>query len=395
MKPSNARRKEEMKACEAFVVPCRKSSSAATIKRIFVLSTVTFLLSSFNVCKSFSPRTSRPRQTTSLNIIETEAPSVPQPHVTSFQPYFAEIVSEDRPIEPPEETQEPTPEPSAENNDQDPENEQSEIESRVERAARAAALLSRRNRGPQRKVTTDKTTSVGARRIGSATKARGGVRSITRLTDAVRRSAGANTVDSPSKPKNDNDKDDRTKAAIQSTVNDFFRSSNTIGILGEASANLNEIQAQAPPGTILVDCPKKSNGWKAADRVSVRVATPSDDLEIANLRLSVFSNFSPNMRQSFCSRSCHVLASRRNQGATCIVATVPRYGSLLSPRRDIILGTAECSIHEFYGTTLGNRRIQNSILYITEVAVNPTARKKGIGAKLMQVRPFVRSCCLL
>jgi ribosomal protein S18 acetylase RimI-like enzyme len=37
-------------------------------------------------------------------------------------------------------------------------------------------------------------------------------------------------------------------------------------------------------------------------------------------------------------------------------------------------------------TILGLRRPPESILYITEVAVNPTARRKGIGYKMMSVR---------
>lgn len=367
-------------------IHCPSRNKSVSLKQIVILSSVTFLLSSFKVCMSFSTGTVRARNPSSLNVIEAEAPTFPRPHVASYNTYNSEIESKENSESSQEEPQEPTSEPAAESdNEQNSESEASEAESRLQRARRAAALLSRRRTGPQRKIDNEKTTSVGSRRIGSATKARGGVGSMTRLTDAVRRSAGANTVE-PSKPKRD-DVEDQTKAAIQNTVNNFIKSStNTMGILGEASniINSNEMQTKVPPGTVLVECPKESSGWKAADRVSVRVATPSDDFEIANLRLSVFSNFSPNMRQSFCSRSCHVLASRRNQGASCIVATVPRYGSILSSRSDIILGTAECSIHEFYGTELGSRRMQNSVLYITEVAVQPTARRKGIGSKLMQ-----------
>lgn len=115
------------------------------------------------------------------------------------------------------------------------------------------------------------------------------------------------------------------------------------------------------------------------------MALMADDLDVANLRLSVFSDFSPDMRRAFCAKSCQVLSTRRNRGAMCIVATVPRYGSIMLPRPDIILGTVECSFHEFEGTVLGRRRRMDSILYITEVAVSPTARRKGIGHKLMEV----------
>lgn len=50
---------------------------------------------------------------------------------------------------------------------------------------------------------------------------------------------------------------------------------------------------------------------------------------------------------------------------------------------DVVLGSAECSFHEFFGTRLGQQRPQNSILYITEVAVHPAARRQGVGLKLL------------
>lgn len=50
----------------------------------------------------------------------------------------------------------------------------------------------------------------------------------------------------------------------------------------------------------------------------------------------------------------------------------------------LVLGSAECSFHEFYGTQLGRRRKQHSILYVTEVAVSPSARRRGIGTKLLK-----------
>mmetsp|Transcript_4214 Transcript_4214/g.12103 ORF Transcript_4214/g.12103 Transcript_4214/m.12103 type:complete len:504 (-) Transcript_4214:65-1576(-) len=278
-------------------------------------------------------------------------------------------------------------EPPEESNESESEEAKAE---RLERAAKAAALLSRRSgSGVSGKVNT-RNTSVGARRIGSASQARSGGRSVTKLSDAVRKAAAANTA---KEEKNNSRKEGPSarisKSMIQSTVENMMQhTTSSMGLFGEAEPNPiaadSMLQQQPLPGTVLVSSERSTKPWKAAERVSVRVASLADDLDIANLRLSVFSDFSPDMRRAFCTKSCQVLSTRRNRGATCIVATVPRYGSLMSPRPDIILGTAECSFHEFEGTTLGRRRPLNSILYVTEVAVNPTARRKGIGQKIMQ-----------
>jgi ribosomal protein S18 acetylase RimI-like enzyme len=383
-----------------------KWSNQRRRKRLIILTTVAFFVSSFGVSHAFSSASSRlqRKQSSCLEVVETKPPIDVSSQSSSrnpYQPFFAEtsIVNENKNEQDSscidaKDKNEPATESVAEENEGHNvgSEESNEQESRIERAARAAELLSRRRRGPKRNVHSGKSTSVGSRRVGSASKARDGVGSMTRLANAVRRSAGSNTVEPTKKDYDDNQAPSAgvSKAVIQSTVNGMIKSSSpSMGILGETGPatnliNLNDMQTKPPPGTILVDCPKISGRWKAVDRVSIRTATQSDDFHIANLRLSVFSNFSPNMRQAFCSRSCHVLATRRNQGATCIVATVPRYGSILSSSQDIILGSAECSIHEFYDTTLGSRRHQNSILYITEVAVSPTARKKGIGGKIMQ-----------
>jgi ribosomal protein S18 acetylase RimI-like enzyme len=135
------------------------------------------------------------------------------------------------------------------------------------------------------------------------------------------------------------------------------------------------------PGTLLI-FPSVTNSRRASPgTLSVRVATPDDDFQIANLRLSVFSDFSSELLQQFCARSCQVLADRRLRGATCLVATCPSIASC----NDVILGSVECSVHEFYATKLGRRRPKHSTLYITEVAVNPSLRRCGIASKLLQV----------
>ena len=386
----------------------------ATIRRSGAWILAFLLMVSIPACESFTSSTRIPGvlslsskpPSTILRVVETEAPAVTKEERSiAFQPSTPEhsIVCEQESSDEREPSdddstsgtadQQESTEARAEkddNSESKADEEEMEKQVRLDAASRAAALLGNRKSRVKRN-TTEKGTSVGARRMGAASKALGGGGTLSRITDAVRRSAG---VSKGKKKQNDENNDNLsarlTQSAIHSAVGDILNSGQqpNIEVLGEASAphlDLTKIQTTPPPGTVLVDCPKNCR-WKPSDRVSVRVATQGDDLDIANLRLSVFSNFSPNMRQSFCSRSCHVLAMRRNQGATCIVATVPRYGSILSDEKDIILGTAECSIHEFFGTRLGSRRQENSILYITEVAVSPTARRKGIGAKLMQVR---------
>lgn len=358
------------------------------------------LILSIQSCESFTSRSpglhsiSTKSKPTILRLVETEAPTIPtEERAIGFQPSIPEhsILCEQ------ESVQEGSPADSSNQNDNEEEATETRAESDstseseydddedIEKQGRLVPLANRKSRVKQN--TRAKGTSVGARRMGVASKARRGAGTMTRLTDAVRRSASAN------KGKKKQDTDDGTlwskltQSSIHSAVGDMMTSSKpSMVVLSRASVphlDLTAIQTTPPPGTILIDSPK-NNRWKASDRVSVRVATQNDDLNIADLRLSVFSNFSADMRQSFCSRSCHVLAMRRNQGATCIVATVPRYGSILSNKKGIILGTAECSIHEFFGTRLGSHRQQCSILYITEVAVSPTARRKGIGAKIMQ-----------
>ena len=125
----------------------------------------------------------------------------------------------------------------------------------------------------------------------------------------------------------------------------------------------------------------------STDTIEIRAATPMDDVPVANLRLSVFSHFSPSQQGQFCARSCQAIASRRMRGASCIIATskptTTASNQQIQPQ-PYILGSAECSYHEFFGTRLGSRRPQFSLLYITEVAVKPNARRRGIGRLLLQ-----------
>jgi ribosomal protein S18 acetylase RimI-like enzyme len=68
---------------------------------------------------------------------------------------------------------------------------------------------------------------------------------------------------------------------------------------------------------------------------------------------------------------------------TKTVALKPISGTETARQKKII-GSVECSQHEFYQTILGNSRPKNSLLYVTEVAVCPEARRCGTGLMLMK-----------
>lgn len=170
------------------------------------------------------------------------------------------------------------------------------------------------------------------------------------------------------------------KTMIESTVDDMLtHSRKAMGLFGETMEEKHEEYL----GSIL------ATSLQTSSSVVARLATSMNDFAIANLRLSVFSNFNPESRKIFCERSCQLLASRRRRGATCIVATVENDNNTNDDRatptihrHQDIVGTAEVSFHEFAGTKLGRSRPKDSILYVTEVAVDASQRRKGI-AKLM------------
>ena len=293
------------------------------------------------------------------------------------------------------------------------------------------------------------TTSVGDRRTGSASKARQGPGVTERIMDAVRKSAkpasslSKNTSSGKEDNTNDNyqtKKDDpsssppkasfnalsakhklsasRIHAAMLEIMERQMKEHRGLGgtttATAPAAGTFGWEQRKSPeapfprtppPGTVLLPSnsttmfptsTSSSNGntnnaingkLQFPDCLTVRTATPRCDTEVAHLRLSVFSDFSPEVRRQLVSRSVKAVVSRRMQGATCLIATVPP--SLAARKRNrppVILGSAECSFHEFQGTLLGYQRPPQSILYITEVAVSPNARRRGVGAKLLQVR---------
>jgi ribosomal protein S18 acetylase RimI-like enzyme len=391
-----------------------------------VLMTALLVCACLNGSCAFVPAQKfRPtRRTVSLNVVEAETRSAvdttstrPITHQHTIGPNISDSISilssadeeQEEKTEPPQ-PKENTSETSAESSettaeDAPAEEDEEEKAQRLVRTAKAAALLARRKGVSSGGAAARKTTtSVGERRVGSATQARTAARSTDKLLDAIRKAASANTAES--EPSKENDElsaliphgpaqyeqpsTKLTASAIHATVTDILdqacrRTTGSMGLFGDTLTDGLEPQPVPLPGTILVHPIQQSRKAEATDRLTVRVATFSDHLDIANLRLSVFSDFSAEMRKTFCSRSLQVLSTRQCRGATCIVATVPSYGSMLSPRPDIILGSAECSDHEFIMTTLGLRRPPESILYVTEVAVNPAARRKGIGYKMMEV----------
>lgn len=287
------------------------------------------------------------------------------------------------------------------------------------------ALLSRSGKGTPRSASTRAnsrtSTSVGEKRVGSATRARQKGSGVTkRFMDAVRISA------SPYKPKdgNDNSQNPDANTAPKASVSTPLNEKITPSGIHSAVLDLLERQRKAnsgdgavappgplnwnqppellqppseqpfagtpPPGTILIPPTVAASSLpklQFPDCLTVRVAhgLQAQDTEVAHLRLSVFSDFSPEVRRQLVSRSVNAVVTRRMKGATCLVATVPP--SLAARKRNrppVILGSAECSYHEFEGSTLGARRPAESILYVTEVAVSPNARRRGIGRKLLE-----------
>lgn len=249
-----------------------------------------------------------------------------------------------------------------------------------------------------RATAAERKTSVGDRRVGSATQTRRGLRRTSQLVDAVKQraqglSSGIKPVpmqDKGGKEKpngNDNETKSRLSASrIQSTVEEMIRKKTSGQSTFQADRFAAAISSWGKSMGILGDetNPPKGEILSESSSLVVRVATPLDDVDIANLRLSVFSDFSADMRSQFCLRSCQALAHRRSNGAVCVVAKPPAHHA-----RPLLLGSAECSHHEFQTTRLGRRRPPGSVLYITEVAVHPSARRQGIGIKLLEAMDLI------
>jgi GNAT superfamily N-acetyltransferase len=302
-----------------------------------------------------------------------------------------------------------------------PEGQGDEAEMQEQRKVAArAALLGSRTQSPATSATrkpgattnrkaSNTSTSVGVRRVGSASIARQGHGVTKRIMDAVRKSA----VTPPAEPtKGTEEEPSASMTATKPRISTSGIHAAVLELLErqrdeyvpEESHSIRDhslglfptkppvrFSSTPPPGTILI-APSPSlvdgdsNKLIFPDCLTIRVATPRCDTEVAHLRLSVFSDFSPDVRRQLVSRSVTAVESRRSLGATCLIATVPP--SLAARKRNrppVVLGSAECSFHEFDGTCLGRCRPSGSMLYVTEVAVSPNARRRGIGAKLLEV----------
>jgi GNAT superfamily N-acetyltransferase len=241
----------------------------------------------------------------------------------------------------------------------------------AKRAARAALLKSRYARPSQQ--TTPRPTSIGARRIGTATKERPSTILMDTLRSRARGAAAAAALKDELKETTKGAEHDATMkittSVIHKTVASMLRhgSQSTFSLIGKTMGILGEPKVDTLPETVLCQADVDAD-------VIVRLASPRDDMNIAGLRLSVFSAFPPDVQNQFRTRSCQAIHNRRLRGAVCVVATI----------KDLVVGGAECSFDEFSGTRLGRRRLPYSVLYVTEVAVNPLVRRRGIGTKLLQ-----------
>jgi len=164
--------------------------------------------------------------------------------------------------------------------------------------------------------------------------------------------------------------------------------------------------------------------------ITTAVAGISDYAAIADLRLSVFSPFSDLSRQRHRVRAREKMIERRMKGATCILArtddgesdftpcvrrvgdaAVGAVGTMAGlsgdpvtaaeahfpamrwargadegggfvPYRNNIVGTLECSTHEFDGAPF--RGYEGESFYVTEVAVAPYMRRQGVALKMIR-----------
>jgi ribosomal protein S18 acetylase RimI-like enzyme len=276
-----------------------------------------------------------------------------------------------------------------------------------------AALLGRKSgagyRSNARASAKGKSTSVGERKVGSATKARQGAGATSRVMDTVRKTALGTAAAAEKKRGSDKEKPTTTnsvkgittKSQIHSTIEDILkmrrpsvhkpptgeedRFAAAVSLIGRGMGFFGDTKNDAliAKRNESQFSKAKLNPWTIdTNNISVRAAISSDDVDIACLRLSVFSDISPDVQNQFVTRSCQAIMNRRMRGAKCVVATVPLTASG-SRSSNHLLGSAECSFHEFFSTKLGRRRPQHSILYVTEFAVNPAARRRGIGLRLL------------
>jgi hypothetical protein len=192
-----------------------------------------------------------------------------------------------------------------------------------------------------------------------------------------------------------------------------------VGLLGDRTSK--SIPGTILPSTLSIGSPliwQSGVSESIRDNLAVRVATPLDDSAIASIRQIVFWA-DPNISISktehsslYHQKCCEMLEMRRRrEGAICLAAVVPatmlssihisletalefdRHSTLNRDNvREWIIGTVECSIHEFYGTQLGYCYEPFKLLYLTEVAVHPLARRCGAGMMLLEVFIYIHKC---
>ncbi len=137
------------------------------------------------------------------------------------------------------------------------------------------------------------------------------------------------------------------------------------------------------PGTILI--PQRAVLSRTSlifknrlkDHISINVANESNDAEIANLRLSVFSDYSMAQRKEWIDKSCEVIRKRRLKGANCLAASVNYIDDSHSgdddkedkylETRNWIIGSIECSTHEVCTTMkmTNNLWVHTIFLFLT------------------------------
>jgi hypothetical protein len=190
----------------------------------------------------------------------------------------------------------------------------------------------------------------------------------------------------------------------------------SIGLLGDSLSP--SLPVTILPRTLSVGTPliwQSGTTESIRDNLTVRVATTADDSAIASIRQIVFwhdpnNSLTKTEHSSFYhQRCCEMLEMRRRkEGAICLAAVLP--ATILSSshislemafefdrhctvnrynEKEWIIGTVECSIHEFYGTQLGQCYGPSKLLYLTEVAVLPSARRSGTGMMLLQVNIYI------
>jgi ribosomal protein S18 acetylase RimI-like enzyme len=295
--------------------------------------------------------------------------------------------------------------------DEDDDEEDVDLVAQRRATLKRAALLGRKSgagyRSNARSSAKGKITSIGERKVRSATKARQGAGATSRIMDTVRKTALGTAAAAEKKRGSDKEKPTNsvkgitTKSQIHSTIEDILkmrrpsmrkpptgeddRFAAAVSLIGRGMGFFGDTKNDALVAKRNESplAKAKLDPWSIdTNNISVRAATPSDDVDIACLRLSVFSDISPDVQNQFVTRSCQAIMNRRMRGAKCVVATAP----LTAPggrSTNHLLGSAECSFHEFFSTRLGRSRRQHSILYVTEFAVNPAARRRGIGLRLL------------